>query len=155
MKQTAQDLAPDALVNLFKLELRDGTVIRFNPHYDLTWNGQSWSFIACTLSEMTRDPTGKISRPKFSFVNPSGVFTSAIQAGYLDNAALTRIRMLKADLTSNNTNAYITEKFFITKIIQISKDMVVTECRDVFDGPLFKLPARGYYPPEFPHVNIQ
>lgn len=154
MKTTAQDLAPDAIVSLFRLDLRDGSIIRFNPHYDLNWNGQTWSFIACTLSDITRDPTGKISRPKFTFVNPAGIFSSVVQQGNLDNAGLTRYRMLKADLDAGNVNAYVTEKYFITKIVSINKDMVTTECRDVFDGPLFRLPARGYYPPEFPHVSL-
>lgn len=155
VQQTAQDLAPDSLVSLYRLDLRDGTIIRFNPHYDLNWSGSVWNFIPCTLSEVGVDANGRSTRPKFSFVNPGGIFTSPIQQGYLDNAKLKRLRMLKADLDANNTSAYLIETYVVTKIMQMSKDLVVTECRDAFDGPLFKLPARAYYPPQFPHVNLR
>lgn len=153
MKTTAQDLAPDAIVSLFKMELSDGSLIYFTPHNEVVWQGNTWAEIPCTMSQMEQDPQGRSNRPKLTFVNPGGIFTSPIQQGFLNNAAVTRYRMLKADLDAN-INAAVTELFFITKIVSLNKDMCVVEMRDVFDGPLFKLPARAYYPPEFPHVSI-
>ena len=156
MKSTAQNLAPDAVVSLYRLVMSNTSpvTVYFCPNQEITWQGNTFSEIPCTMSQMEMDANGRANRPKFTFVNPGGVFTSPIQEGWLNNAALTRYRMLKADLDAN-VNAALTEKFFITKILSLNKDMCSVELRDVFDGHLFKLPARAYYPPEFPHVKLQ
>lgn len=152
--ESAQDLAPDAIVSLFRMTLSDGTLIYFTPHKEKTWQGKIYSEIPCTFTQMEMDAQGRANRPKFTFVNPGGVFTSAIQQGKMNNAELMRYRLLKADLDAN-LNYAITEKFYVSKIMSLNKDMCVTELRDVFDGHMFKLPARAYYPPEFPHVKLQ
>lgn len=156
IKDTAQELAPDAIVSLFKMVLTNvgQAVIYFTPHKEVVWQGNTYAEIPCHLSQMEQDANGRANRPKFSFVNPAGVFTTSIQNGWLNNAALTRYRILKADLDAN-VNAAVTEKFNVSKIVSLNKDMCVVELRDVFDGHLFKLPARAYYPPEFPHVKLQ
>lgn len=154
IKSQAQELSPDSVVSLYKLKLTDNTIIYFTPHVTVTWQGNQYDEIACTLTGMERDSQGRANRPKFSFVNPGGVFTSPIQNGLLDNAALTRYRMHKADLDANN-NFAVTELFYISKIVSLNKSMCSVELRDVFDGHMFKLPARAYYPPEFPHVRLQ
>lgn len=156
MKTTAQDLAPDSIVSLFKIELTNTgtpTVIYFTPHKQVTWLSKTYSEIPCTMTQMEQDSQGRANRPKFSFANPGGIFTSSIQQGYLDNAALTRYRILKADLDAN-IDAKVTEKFFVSKVMMVNKDMVSVELRDVFDGHLFKFPARAYYPPKFPNVSL-
>lgn len=154
IQQTAQDLSPDAIVSLFRLTLSDGTKIYFTGTKEVTWRGNLYSEIPCTFSQMELDANGKANRPKFSFVNPGGVFTSSIQQGLMNNAELVRYRILRADLEAN-LNYSITEKFFISRIVSLNKDLCVTELRDVLDGHMFKLPARAFYPPEFPHVNLQ
>lgn len=154
IKNQAQSLSPDALVALYRLELTDGTKIYFNPHTTVNWQGHQYDEIACTFTGMERDSQGRANRPKFTFVNPGGIFTSPIQNGLLDNAALTRFQMHKADLDANR-NITITELFYISKIISLNKSLCSVELRSVFDGHMFKLPARAYYPPEFPHVRLQ
>ena len=153
MDTTAQDLSPDAIVSLFRFDLSDGTIIRFTAQQTVTWLGNVYSGIPCALTQMQQDATGKASRPKFTFVNPEGIFTSVIQGGLLDNASLTRIRLLRADLEAN-VNASVTDQLFVAKILSLNKDLCSVEMRDIFDGHTFKLPARSYRPPEFPHVKI-
>ena len=156
MKSTAQDLAPDAIVSLYKIELTNTgtpTVIYFTPYQEVTWLGKTYSEIPCTMTQMEQDSQGRANRPKFTFVNPGGVFTSAIQQGKMNNAELMRYRLLKADLDAN-IDAKVTEKFFVSKVLMVNKDMVSVELRDVFDGHMFKFPARSYYPPKFPNVSL-
>lgn len=156
MKSSAQQLSPDAIVSLFKIELTNGsspTVIYFTPHNEIAWLGNTYSEIPCTMAQMEQDAQGRANRPKFSFANPGGIFTSSIQQGYIDGAALTRFRILKADLDAN-IDAKVTEKFFVSKVLMVNKDIVSVELRDVFDGHMFKFPARSYYPPEFPNVSL-
>lgn len=156
MKTTAQELSPDAIVHLFKMELTDSgtpTVIYFTSHKQVTWLGNTYSEIPCTMTQMEQDSQGRANRPKFSFANPGGIFTAPIQQGIMNNAALTRFRVLKADLDAD-VDAKVTEKFFVSKITMVNKDMVSVELRDIFDGHMFKFPARAYYPPEFPNVSL-
>lgn len=156
MKTSAQELSPDAIVSLFQMVLTNAgtpTTIYFTAHKQVTFRGNTYSEIPCTMSQMEQDSQGRANRPKFTFANPGGIFTSSIQQGFIDNAALTRLRILKADLDAN-VNAKVTEKFFVSKVMMVNKDMVSVELRDVFDGHMFKLPARSYYPPEFPHVSL-
>lgn len=156
MKTSAQELSPDAIVSLFQMVLTNAgtpTTIYFTAHKEVTFRGNTYSEIPCTMTQMEQDSQGRANRPKFTFANPGGIFTSSIQQGFIDNAALTRLRILKADLDAN-VNAKVTEKFFVSKVIMVNKDMVSVELRDVFDGHMFKLPARAYYPPEFPHVSL-
>lgn len=156
MRSTAQELSPDAIVSLFKLDLTTTTptTIYFTPHKEVTYLGVTYSEIPCTMTAMEQDSQGRANRPKFTFANPSGIFTSSIQQGVMNNAALTRYRILKADVDAN-INAKVTEKFFVSKILMVNKDMVSVELRDVFDGHMFKFPARAYFPPEFPNVSLQ
>lgn len=154
MQDSLQELSPDALVTLFKLTMNNGFIVRFTPHKELTWLGDTYSEIPCNFPSVGQDPQGKANRPKFTFVNPGGVFSSSIQKGFLNNAELIRYRALYGDVV-NNINAKLSETFTVTRIVSLNKDIVVAECRDIFDGPMFKIPARTYNPPEFPHVNLR
>lgn len=156
MQTGAQDLSPDAIVSLFKMELTNTsspTVIYFTPHKEVTWLGNTFAEIPCNMAQMEQDAQGRANRPKFSFANPGGIFTAPIQRGDIDNATITRFRILKADLDAN-INAKVTDQFVVSKVLMVNKDMVSVELRDVLDGHMFKFPARSYYPPEFPNVSL-
>jgi len=151
---TQHDLAPDSLVKLFKLELTTGPIFRLSPQIQVTWQGDQYDDVPCVLTEVTQDADGKMARPKFTFANPGGLFTADIYNGQLDNATLTRYRILKADLDADR-DFKITESFRISRIMQLNNSLATVELRDVLDGHQFKLPARAYFPPEFPHVKLR
>ena len=148
------ELAPDALVSLFEIELKNLVRFYLTPTKQVVWQANTYEEIPCARSDVSQESDGKRSRPKFSFVNPAGLFSVQIQDGLLDGASITRIRILKADLDADNDFA-VREQYRVSKILTLNKDMVTVELRDVLDGHNFVLPARGYYPPEFPHVRLQ
>lgn len=153
IQDTKHDLAPDALVVFFQLTLADGTVFRLSPKGEFNWRGQTYDEIPCVLTDISQDADGKVGRPKFTFANPGGLFTAEIYGGRIDNAMLTRFRVLKADLDADRDFA-VKETFRVSRIINLNKTTASVELRDVMDGHQFKLPARAYFPPEFPHVRL-
>lgn len=154
IKTSSYSLEPDGLVSMFVLTLTNGTIFRMHPKVTTTWQGNIYDFVTCNLTEMQLESDGKSNRPNFTFVNPEGVFTSYIYGRLLDNAELTRIRILRDDLI-NNRNFCITETMVIKQILSVGKGLVTAQLRDVHDGQNFMLPAGAYYPPEFPHVQLR
>lgn len=154
MQLSLYDLSPDAIVTLFRVELADRSAIfLMSPYGEVTWQGDEYASIPCKMTEVTVDSDGKATRPKFTFVNPEGLFTTAIYDRHLDNAIVTRYRILKGDLDADRNDA-VTEAFRVSRVMSVTKHLVVTELRDVLDGHVFKIPARAFYPPEFPHVSL-
>jgi phage-related protein len=154
IQDTSHDLAPDALVTLYKIALKNLTTFFLSPKTEVIWQGDTYDDIPCHMTELEQEADGKRGRPKFTFVNPGGLFTANIYNGDLDNAAVTRIRILKADLDADLDFA-LTEKLRVSKVLTMNKDLVTVELRDILDGHQFILPARAYYPPEFGHVRLQ
>lgn len=146
------DLAPGALVSLFKLTLPGGTVFRFCPFTPVTWQANFYDHLSCSLTEAKIEADGKVNRPNFSVTNPNGIFTPYAVSG-LENAILTRYELLADDLVNNRGNN-ITTAMRIAQVTSINRQLIVCQIRDIFDGPGFVLPVRSYMPPEFPNVKL-
>lgn len=154
IQESLHELNPTSLVTLYEIHLSDGTSFHLSPARDVLWLGVQYDEIPCHLTEIQNDADGKLSRPKFSFANPGGMFSSAIAQGLLDNAVLYRKRVSTYDL-ENNLDFSLKERYQVAKVMSVSNSIAVVELRGVLDAPRFKLPARSYYPPEFPHVKLQ
>lgn len=154
IQESSFELSAEALVTLYEIKLVDNTEFFISPTVEYTWQGNTYEEIPCTMTDMSLEADGRRSRPKFSFANPQGLFTSHVYDGELDHALVKRIRILKSDLEANN-DFKVTEQFKISKILNMNKDMIATELRDVLDGHNFILPARAFYPPDFPHVRLR
>lgn len=154
LSQSSHDLAPDAIVALFELELRTGTKFRVSPAGSITWQGNFYEEIPCNMTGVGQNSDAQENRPKFTFVNPQGILSGAILRGDLDGAFVTRIRVLKQDL-DDNLDFAIRETFRVSRVMQMGQEIVALELRTNLDGQLFRLPARAYFPPEFPHVKLQ
>lgn len=141
--------------DLFKIELTDGSgnVLYVTSHNAITYMGKTWEFLPCTISDNTFNSSGEQSRPKFSAANPEGMFSLWIETGALDGAIVTRFRVQLPDITSD-TRSYTKRVWVMSKVVNLTKDVVTLELRSTMDGVNFQLPARSFYPPDFPHVSI-
>lgn len=153
LQSSLHDLAPDVLVSLYRIETTEAAQFNLSPYQEVTWQGVTYDDVPCQMTGVGQSSDGEVNRPKFSFANPGGLFTADIAAGKLDNATITRFRILKADLDAD-LDFKITEKFRVSRILSLTKTLGVVELRDILDGHQFHLPARAYYPPEFPHVKL-
>jgi phage-related protein len=151
---SSQELSPDALVYLYRILLTDQTLFLLSPQQEHVWQGETYESVPCHMTGIGNTSDGEVIRPRFSFVNPGGIFTSSLYEGRMDNAKITRIRILAQDLLADNDFA-ITESFRVKKVLSINKSIAVVELRDVLDGHNFKLPARQFMPPEFSHVKLR
>ncbi len=152
----AHELESKGSRDLFRIELRDGasTVLYFNPLNSVTYQGRTWDTLPCKLSDSAQNTTGEQSRPKFSVVNPDGVFSLWLQSGALNGAVLTRYRVMLPDIDANNA-AFIRNLWIISKVLTLNKRMLTLELRSILDGANFMVPNRSFYPPDFPHVSLR
>jgi hypothetical protein len=153
--ESAHDLSPDALVSLFRLVLTDGTTFRFSSLPQLTWQGDVYEELGCSIAQSGRSSDGKVHRPRVSIVNPGGLFTGPVNDGLVENALIYRYQILKADLDADNDFALV-ERYKVFRVVNVmTGGPIVLETRDVLDGYRSKLPRREFIPPEFSHVRLQ
>lgn len=154
--QDAFSLESAGIREFFQLDLRNdsGTTLYLNPQNTAEFLGHTWESIPCKLSEVSQNSTGEQNRPKFSIANPQGVFSLWVEHGAVDGAILTRYRVLMSDLTSD-TRAYSKNLWIVSKVLSLTKDLIVLELRSSIDGPNYQIPARSFFPPNFPHVSLR
>lgn len=152
----AYKLEAQGVRQLFKLQLKDegSTVLYMSPENTVTWADQVWEEWPCKLTGYAQNSSGEKSRPKFTVANPEGIFSLWVGQGSLDGAILTHFEVSTSDLESD-ARIYLKRLWVVHKPMTLNKHMVVFECRSTFDGHMFKLPPRSFYPPEYPHVTLQ
>lgn len=154
IKDDAFKLDGDAYIHLYKLVLRDDSIIRMSPIKERTWQGDLYEEIPCILKGVGQQTDGKVIRPRFSVVNPEGIFTSGVDQRLLEGASITRYRILASDFDAVEDKSMKREAR-ISRVISVNKSVIVTECRGPLDGAQFRLPFRTFHPPEFPHVRLR
>ena len=128
-------------------------LLTFCPQKTVVWQGITWESYAVHINGVTMDSSGEMSRPSLSVVNPHGIFSRYIHAGWMDNAEVTRYQVLKSHVDSN-TNSFVKKLWRVAKITALSKTVAVCELRGALDGQFFTLPGRQFYPPEFTTVSM-
>jgi lambda family phage minor tail protein L len=131
-----------------------GTVfLRFSANQAVTWQGHTFESIPFSLVGLGSNASGEVVRPKLTLPNASGAFSPYANQGWLNNALVTRQLVRKSDL-DGNVNCFSQKRWRVSKIVSLSRSMIVLELRSLFDGQNFKLPPRQFYPPEFPSVSL-
>lgn len=152
----AFELESKGLREFYKIEFLEGddATMYLSPHNEIVWLDRTWNFLPCKISESAQNSTGEQSRPKFTIMNPQGIFSTWIETGKIDGAIVTRYRVLLSDLEAG-VSAYAKNLWILSKVISLSKDMATFELRSSMDGAFFDLPARSFYPPDFPTVSLR
>ena len=159
-REESMKLEARGIVELFQIEMRrplDGTVLTLNisPTNEKTWQGIVWNNdTPCHIAETGFTSTGEVVRPKFSIVNPDGTWSRYVHQKYADNAIVKRFRVLVPHL-EDNLNIYQLSSWRLSKIVSLSKNLVVAELRTLLDGQTFKIPADTFRPPKYPTVSVQ
>lgn len=128
-------------------------LLYFTPTKEVTWQGKKFESFPCHVTGYRRAADEEMSRPKFSVINPDGVFTMYAHEGWLDNAEVVRYMVLKSHLETN-INSFVKNTWRISKVVSANNDLVVAELRGATDGQNFTLPAGQYLPPKFPQVSF-
>lgn len=151
----AFELESQGIREFYKIEFLDDDSVMYLSPFGLTdWLDHTWEFLPCKISENSMDSGGEASRPKFSVVNPDGIFSTWIEKGKADGALVTRYRTLLTDMEAG-VAAYTKAIWTISKPVSLTKDLAVFELRSTLDGANYMLPARSFYAPEFPTVSLR
>lgn len=153
--QESLKLTGDAYVDLYQIQLKNtSTYVRFTAREDITWQGNLYSSIGCSMSGDQLTAEGQEAKPSLTILNPAGIFNTFLQAGTLDLATVTRRRFLRNHVEANLT-IYQQRMWYVSRIRDlISGQSFTIELRSMSEGPNFWIPARAYLPPEFPTVSF-
>lgn len=149
----AEKLEADAYVQLFEIELTDGTKLHLKVDNTVTWQGQQWEGTAIQLRGVGTSADDVKNRPTMSIMNPDGLFSMFVAQGKLTNAKVTRYRVLRSDLEQDK-NIYRKQSWRVRRIGSLNRISIQLELRDQLDGQFFLCPGRMFYPPEFPTVTL-
>lgn len=147
-------LSADPYVDLFHIQLRDGSNLYIKEGDPVHWNGNDWESLPISFTGYEVKSDGQVSRPKLQVVNPEGVFSRIVMDGTIDKATLFRYRVLRRDIDLDNP-VYQLLQWTIWMCTGITKNYMTFECRNPMDGNNFYVPARQYLPPEFPTVTFR
>lgn len=128
-------------------------LLYFTPTQEVTWQGKKFESFPCHVTGYRRAADEEMSRPKFSVVNPDGVFTKYAHEGWLNNAEVVRYQVLKQHL-EDDINSFVKHTWRVSKVLTDTKSVVAAELRGATDGQAFVMPAGQYLPPKFPQVSF-
>ena len=168
--EDAQKLIADGIVQLYEIELANGTYLHLKQDNSVTWNGQTWTGIPILFEGYSTAQGDSYSRPTLSIANPDTVsdldgnarstFSSLVLPvegypyGLLNRAKVTRYLVLYEDLKANRA-IYQKKEWIIWFIKTINRNLIQVELRNRMDGVNFDVPARMYIPPEFPFITLK
>lgn len=156
--EEAMKLEAEGIATLYRLDLRPPNSATFSlyicPHKTVIWQGATWiNDTPCMVSDTGIFSSGETVRPKFSIVNPEGIFSRYVHQKYVDNAVIRRYRVLRSDV-ENDVNSFELSQWRVSKILSLDRDLLVCELRSSLDGPLFRIPVETYRPPKYPTVSV-
>jgi len=143
----------DAIVELFEIALRPSGRLFLKPDNAVTWQGNTYEAIGMKLDGVSSSADDDKSRPRLQIANPEGYFSPFIRTGAVDQAIVTRIRVLRADLEADNSTCQ-KQSWTISRVVSLNKQYAIFELRDSLDGQFYILPARMFIPPQFPAVKL-
>lgn len=153
--EEAQKLQAEALVDLFEIHMKGEipSVVRINNVRNITWQGNLYEGLACQLTGTARSSDDEVNRPMLTIMNPDGIFKPYVAQGVLDGATVYRKRLLRSMLEAD-VNMCETNVWFVGRIAVLTSQTIGLELRNLSDGPNSTIPARMFYPPEYPVVSL-
>ena len=153
-RAVAKELSPEPYVELYEVRVNPSAVLRLTNHPSIKWNGYEWENWALELTGYGVKTTGESNRPQLRLANLNGAFSFAANSGWVYQGSVTRYRALLQDLHDNRPS-YLRNFWDLSKIASLSKDAIVLELRAPMDRQDYTLPARQFFPPEFPYVTLR
>lgn len=149
-------LQPDPYIDFFDIRVNPGaqaTRLFLTSHPDVTWNNQLWTNFPVELTGADLKTGGELVRPQLRMGNPGAVFSYLISANQIYSGTVRRYRVLRRHLDAN-VASYLTNLWDIGKVASLNRDYLVLELRSPLDRHDYNLPARQFFPPEFPYVKL-
>ena len=152
----SHELQPEPYVDFFEIRVNptaDSARLLLTNNPDTVWQGETWTNFPIELTGVASRTTGEANRPSLRLGNPNGVFSYLISTGQLYGGTVRRYRVLKHHLEAG-VLSYVTSFWDISRVSSLNNHFAVLELRTPGDRQDYKLPARQFFPPEFPYVKI-
>jgi phage-related protein len=153
----SHQLLADGRVELFELTPSGGTgVVRFKNDNDVTWRGQTYTGIPCSMSGEKKSSDIGLSMPKLQIGQPNidlSQFKALVYDGYLDNAIVVKMTVLLDNLLNNRLIREI-NTYRVKRVEQYSRTQISLQLATLSDSLGFSIPYRQYLPPAFPSVQM-
>jgi phage-related protein len=153
--EDALKLKADGRIHLFELSPLSGGTIYFKDDNDVTWQGNTYEGLPCSLSgeefrtEGTPTPKLTIGQDNLDLLP----FKGLINDGKLDGATLVRKTLLLDDLINNRNIKQVTT-FRVKRIDEYSRTKITVTLASFSQAQSQTLPFRQYVPPAFPWVDL-
>lgn len=152
----ALELQPEPYVDFFEVRVNptaESARLLLTNHPDIMWRGEQWTNFPLELSGTASRTTGEANRPVLRLGNPNGVFSYLVSRGQLYGGTVRRYRVLKHHLESG-VESFVSSFWDIGKVASLNAHFISLELRAPMDRHDYKLPARQFFPPEFPYVKL-
>ena len=148
-----EKLVADGYVDLYEIELNNGTFLHLKSNNTVKWQGIEWQGVPIQFDGYSSSSAESLSRPKLQMVNQNGTFSTFVRDGLLIRAKFKRIRVLYQNIL-NDVNIRQEQVWIMWTPTVLNSKYIEFELRSPLDGPNFIVPARMYMPPEFPSVSL-
>lgn len=150
-------LLADGRVDLFELTPSGGTgVVRFKNDNDVTWRGQLYRGLPCSMTGEKRTADTGLSMPRLQIGQPNidlSEFKPLVFDGYLDNAIVVKQTVLLDNLLNNRLIRELST-YRVKRVEQYSRSQISLQLATLSDSLGFSLPYRQFLPPGFPSVQM-
>jgi phage-related protein len=146
----------DGIIELFELVPAGGSgVIRFKADNDVTWRSNLYNGLPMGLSGEKMSADSGLASPRLTLGQNNvdlSLFKPLIFDGSLDNAVVTRIKILKDDMINNRLIRRL-QIYRVKRVESYTRTNVILQLATFSDSLGFQLPYRAYTQPSFPSVQ--
>lgn len=146
-------LEQNTAINLIKLRFPDGQYLFICDSYDFTYLGDNYKYLDFSISGDLMTQTDEKSRPSIDLANPDGMLSKLAISGKLEGSVITRYQ-IEARYGETMTATVVRSDVWKVYQIPMISTKLTLQLRRLGDNLSQKFPPRGYYPPEFYHVNV-
>lgn len=155
--ENAQKLSPDAEITLFELTTLGGSTIFFKSGPDITYLGDIYKGVPCTLSGETRSVEADRQKQTLTIGGENadlGILKSILFSGQVDGASVLKHVVELEDL-KNNINTKTTSSYTVKQVESYSRSKISFVLGRFSPSPQTTIPYRKYNRPAFPYVRLQ
>lgn len=152
--QESQSLNPQDFLDFIEIRMASGAIVRLCEYGEYNWNGMlfEYGYIQITGAD-ERNNGEKIVRPILNFANPEAAFHLPVSQGLLDQAVVSRFRVLPKNLNASPA-IFEPRTWRLTRITNMTRQVLSAELRSVSDIQETIMPPRQYLRQDFPSVSL-
>lgn len=157
-KEDALGLNPQEFIELWKITLQSGAVMRMHSGREYNWDPidvsepKKFESAFVKISAVERNSGEQRVRPTLTLGNPLAIFHVPVAEGHLDNAKVERYKVKPAHLAADPP-VFDKNNWYIAQVTGLG-EVITLQLRSESDRQESLSPPRMYLKPEFSSVSI-